>query len=248
MKTRGSRNPQWNREETILALNLFHDLDGKTPSISDERVQELSRLLRSNPSLSGLPAESSFRNAASVVFKLGNLASAGGGSGFDNNSQLDREIWKELGADPARTARLASAIRMTFEEPKLTEVVGRALDEDVIFAEGELVTRVHRVRERSPRLRSAILDARDGELRCDACNTNASEVPVALRAAMFEVHHMVPLAVSGRRTVRTSDCILLCANCHRIVHAAIAFHGIWLDREAIGELTKDMHEKRMKSP
>lgn len=236
MKTKGSRNPNWSREETILALKLFHEMDGKVPSVSNERVLELSRLLRSNPLRVGLPIESSFRNAASVMFKLANLASASGRNGFDNNSQLDREIWKELGDDPVQTARLASAIRSTFEEVDPTEVVGPEPDEGAVFAEGELVTRVHRVRERSPRLRSAILDARDGELRCDACRTDASHVPDTLRAAMFEVHHMVPLAVSGRRAVRTSDCVLLCANCHRVVHASIAMRGIWLDREAISKL------------
>lgn len=99
MKTKGSRNPNWSREETILGLNLFHELDGKTPSVSDARILELSRLLRSNPLLSGLPIKSSFRNAASFVFKLGNLVSAGGGGGFDNNSQLDREAISELVKD-----------------------------------------------------------------------------------------------------------------------------------------------------
>lgn len=242
MKTKGSRNPDWSREETILALDLFHELDGKAPSASDERVEELSRLLRSNPVLRGQPIATSFRNTASIVFKLGNLAAARGGSGFANNSQQDREIWMELGEDRVRTARLASAIRSTFDDVEAAEVICPDADEGIVFAEGELVTRVHRIRERSPRLRSAVLKARKGQLQCDACGTDAKRVPESIRSAMFEAHHIVPLAVSGRRTVRVSDCVLLCASCHRLVHAAIALNGEWLDRDAISRLIKDVPE------
>lgn len=39
--THGHGNPAWTKEETLLALNLLFQLQGKNPSAADERVQEL---------------------------------------------------------------------------------------------------------------------------------------------------------------------------------------------------------------
>ncbi len=48
-KTRGHGNPNWTRDETILALDLFKQLDGKVPSPKSKEVKELSEVLRSLP-------------------------------------------------------------------------------------------------------------------------------------------------------------------------------------------------------
>ncbi len=47
--TQGHGNPNWTREEVILALALYQECGDKIPSSSDGRVSELSALLRSLP-------------------------------------------------------------------------------------------------------------------------------------------------------------------------------------------------------
>jgi len=91
-------------------------------------------------------------------------------------------------------------------------------------SEGQRHLRAHYARERSPRLRQDKLkEFRQvhGSLRCEICSFDASShhpAPFADRA--FEVHHKNPLA-GATAPVRTTlkDLAVLCANCHRAVHA-----------------------------
>jgi len=46
--------------------------------------------------------------------------------------------------------------------------------------------------------------------------------------AIFEVHHVVPLSRSEVRITKLEDVVLLCANCHRLLHRAIAVKKRWL--------------------
>ena len=91
------RNPNWSQEETILALDLLLELGGMIPAPTHPKVGALSSLLRSNPMYADHIKVPSFRNAASVVFKISNINSASGGGGFENNSKLDRDLWSRLG-------------------------------------------------------------------------------------------------------------------------------------------------------
>src|SRR4051812_38128538 len=76
------RNPDWNREETILALALYNELQGKIPSGSDRRVQELSNLLRTMPYHANASRKPTFRNPDGVAFKLQNLRQIGTGKDY----------------------------------------------------------------------------------------------------------------------------------------------------------------------
>ncbi|RQQ41635.1 hypothetical protein DF145_34655, partial [Burkholderia stagnalis] len=49
-----------------------------------------------------------------------------------------------------------------------------------------------------------------------------------LEEAHFEAHHIIPLSSTGIRITRLSDLALLCANCHRLLHRAIAVEKRWL--------------------
>lgn len=90
--------------------------------------------------------------------------------------------------------------------------------------EGKQQIRAHYARERSSRLRRDKLSAfrkEHGSLFCEICGFSASAhhpKPFAERA--YEVHHRNPLAAAAT-PVRTTlnDLAVLCANCHRAVHA-----------------------------
>ncbi|HEY1267317.1 MAG TPA: hypothetical protein VGH16_08685 [Candidatus Binatia bacterium] len=114
-RTQGSGNPCWNREEVILALELYHDTDGQIPPESDKRVQALSALLRRLPYHDGVAKRASFRNPAGVVFKMQNLHRVATGNGLAHLSATDQRVWRELGKDRTGTKILATKIKQAVE-------------------------------------------------------------------------------------------------------------------------------------
>ena len=108
--------------------------------------------------------------------------------------------------------------------------VGASLAAASSSTEGDRRLRSHYVRERSTRLRADKLNAfraTHGQLHCEICRQNETErYPKPCGDKLFEVHHLAPL--SGASTpIRTTldDLAVLCANCHRLVHATTAVDG-----------------------
>lgn len=225
-RTHGHGNPNWTRDETILALDLYFDLNGKIPSGSDDRVKALSELLRRFPYHAEASRKKSFRNPDGVTFKLQNLRQIATGKGLGNVSETDRAVWLEFGAYPVATKSLANLIREGVAASETSEPV----QEDVVFAEGRVVTELHTRRERDPKLRDRLLSSRrgSGQLFCEMCGASAPSANAMLQEAHFEVHHIIPLSIIGVRKTRLSDLALLCANCHRLLHRAIAIKKCWL--------------------
>jgi 5-methylcytosine-specific restriction enzyme A len=224
--THGHGNPNWSRDEVILALDLYFQCRGNVPSKDDARVQALSGLLRSFPT-NGLAARKpSFRNPDGVVFKLQNLRKVATGKGLGNVSNVDRAVWREFGGHPERAHELAQLISAAVEQDTEDDVA----DVEETFAEGELVTAMHSKRERDPRLRKKLMEQRrrSGSLACEVCDRDCGEYGSTVREAAFEAHHVIPLAVGKQRETKLNDLALLCANCHRMVHRAIAREKRWL--------------------
>lgn len=225
--THGHGNPKWTRDEIILALDLYFECNGKIPGRSDPRVKALSDILRAFPHHSAAARKESFRNPDGVGFKLQNIRQVATGKGLGNVSRTDREVWNELGHDPERTKQHANLIRSGIE---VVEGAADNLSADDIFAEGKVVTETHVRRERDPKLRKRLLEQRrkSGELTCDICSCAPSDHPPHLGEAVFEAHHVIPLAFGQERKTQLKDMSLLCANCHRMVHSAIAQAKRWL--------------------
>lgn len=225
-RTHGHGNPNWTRDETILALDLYFDLNEKIPSGSDERVKALSEVLRRFPYHAEASRKESFRNADGVAFKLQNLRQVATGKGLGNVSETDRAVWFEFGASPAATKSLANLIRAGITASEDSEPVR----EDVEFVEGRVVTELHTRREREPKLRARLLSSRhsSGKLFCEMCGAPPLSTNAELQEAHFEAHHIISLSSTGARITRLSDVALLCANCHRLLHRAIAVEKRWL--------------------
>lgn len=226
-RTHGHGNPNWTRDETVLALDLYFDLKAHIPSEDDKRVQELSGLLRRFPHHALASRKESFRNPAGVAFKLQNIRQVATGKGLGNVSEMDRLVWEELGSDPMRTKQLANLIKAGISA---AESLPESFESEPEFPEGRLVTELHKRRERDPRIRQRLLAARrrKGPLSCDMCLTTPNSKHGDLEDAMFESHHVVPLSRSGARITKLEDVVLLCANCHRLLHRAIAVKKRWL--------------------
>jgi len=81
-------------------------------------------------------------------------------------------------------------------------------------------------------LRAALTLRRScGGHKCDICGRSSLDFTQSFGDAVFESHHVVPLASGQERNTRLKDLALLCANCHRMVHRAIAHTKRWLTTE-----------------
>lgn len=228
--TSGHGNPKWTREEIILALNLYFECDGKIPSGSDPRVQALSEILRAFPHHSTAARKASFRNPDGVAFKLQNLRQVATGKGLGNVSQTDREVWDEFGSNPERVKTYAQLITTGVEI--LSEVKEEPGGYEV-FAEGRVITETHLRRERDPKLRARLIETRrsNSALCCEICGRENPVNAPDLADAIFEAHHIQPLAAGPERQTKLADMALLCACCHKLIHKAIAVKGKWLTIE-----------------
>lgn len=222
--TQGAGNPDWNRDETLLALDLLYRHDTAIHK-GHADVVELSALLRAaliHPLEGRRP---SFRNPDGVALKLQNLLSAIDPTRGLSSSALDRELVAEYPrARATNVAALASLIRTAIARGEAVEM----FPEDEVFAEGYLLTSRHRSRDR--RLRKKLLgQTADNQLVCKICEFVAPPLERRLRESFFEAHHIRPLSdFEGATSTRVADLSLLCAGCHRFIHRLIATKKRWV--------------------
>jgi 5-methylcytosine-specific restriction protein A len=223
-------NPDWTWDEQILAFDLY--LRKGALGRTDPLVVELSELLRSLDIHPQSQRAASFRNANSVARKLVDIRTHHPGyeGKKTSGSRIDREIWVRFGDDTALVDALAARIREgagSGSGPEDDEVGVEA-----VHAEGRIVYRMHRQRERSAKLRKqkfAKVAAAGGKLRCEACDVELAAVYGAVGDDVYECHHLVPLHAAGERVSRIADVALLCPTCHRVAHRIVP----WPDLEQL---------------
>jgi len=216
---RGSRPPTWVRDELILALDLYirHGwLDDLHPE-----VQELSAILNGLPLHPEWRFSTKFRNPNGVCMKLANFQALDPeytGTGLADVSAGDQAVWDEFRQIPEELAKLAKSIR---EGAKTDEAETPEDGEDEV-AEGRILTRIHRARERNQRLvAKRKLERRKetgGALTCEVCDFDFSAFYGDRGDGFAECHHKIPLAESGSTKTKLQDLAVLCANCHRMIH------------------------------
>ena len=230
--THGHGNPNWNREETILAFDLYCRLDGNVGSVSNDAIESLSELLRSLPYHSEWNKRATFRNIDGVRFKLQNFKSVIDGGGLAHVSKLDRWVVNDFHRDPARLAVIAGNIESNVQlvEPKDFD---DADDLELNFPEGRTIVALHRKRERARGLRQRLLaKERKQGFRCKICGLSRPNLTSALEESLFEAHHILPLSSSATGVqTKLADLALLCACCHRAIHKLMTIRGEWVSVE-----------------
>ena len=215
-------NPDWTRDEIILACALVEANGWRQLDANDPRVRELSALLQS-PAIHPGRRNPDFRNPAGVALKTYNIVtthpSHSGSS--SNGNRLDREVMEDFRTDPARMHAIAARIReLLAAHPDALDLPDPDLDE-ASATEGGVALRAHLRRERDRRLRQKKLaDARRRgiPIACEACGFDFGHIYGALGVDYIECHHRTPLHVSGQTQTRLNDLALLCCNCHRMIH------------------------------
>lgn len=239
--TKGSGNPIWTRDETLLAYDLYFKHGG--PVYRDHPdVIELSEFLRSLDLHGNLQKKANFRNVDGVALKLQNLHAAvtRNESGL-SSSKADKKAVLDFPFPGAKSeiAALGLTIRESIASSANQALVLPTEDSDTFF-EGKIVTATHKRRERDPKLRNKLLSIKrgpQGQLRCEMCDFEAGHIEAGLSDCMFEAHHIKPL--SSREIAsptKVTDLSLLCASCHRLIHRLISKRQTWVPIEEAREL------------
>ncbi|MET9531222.1 HNH endonuclease [Streptomyces sp. NPDC006649] len=220
------KNPDWARDEIILACRLVMENDWKGLDAQDSRVVELSALLQLIPIHAEAERNEKFRNPNGVARKTFDIATrhpAYQGKPT-NGGTLDVAVLHEFLARPEEMAEAARLIRQgiaTGELQSLAPTEDEEFGDDYSAPEGRLLMRRHRARERNRGLRKkkiASVLQRDGRLACEACGFDFEEVYGDRGAGYIECHHVLPLHVAGEGRTKLGDLALICSNCHRMIH------------------------------
>jgi 5-methylcytosine-specific restriction enzyme A len=218
------RSPPWIRDEVILACDLVAQNAWQYMTAEDPRVIELSGLLQRLPFHPIELRSDTFRNANGVARKTVDIAThhpnyeraqTKGGS-------IDEEVLQEFLDHPAQMHEVAEALRQAIRDDSITEQLAVPIDdEDAEAKEGRLLQRQHFIRERDNKLRrKKIADFLKTHPRvlCEACGFDFEATYGQRGREYIEVHHLIPLHESGETKTNLVDLMLLCANCHRMVH------------------------------
>lgn len=103
-----------------------------------------------------------------------------------------------------------------------------------------MLTAIHNRRERAKGVRPALLTKRKAEntLHCDVCGTKPLFDHLIPDVSIFECHHIIPLHQVGETKTKIDDMALLCATCHRAIHAYISQCKSWITPENFGKLIR----------
>lgn len=105
-----------------------------------------------------------------------------------------------------------------------------------------MLTRLHRTRERDPKLarrKKAKVLKDTGKLACEACGDDASEKYGQIGSGVVDAHHTSPLhTLTDPTETALADLALLCPTCHRVIHAAKP----WL---TVAELRDSIEKRRI---
>lgn len=217
------KNPKWNRDELILALDLYFKLPASQISSTNDEIIKLSKILNQLSS-SDKQKEETFRNPNGVSMKLNNfkrLDPDAPGSGLVRGGKLEKVIWEEFSANRSMLEVVASKIRQAVKVGAFA-AVGETSEEDELFPEGKVLFRLHRYRERNCKVVKALKKKamEKNELRCSICSFDFYQTYGELGRGFIECHHTVPISdyqFEGSKT-NMSDLILVCSNCHRMLH------------------------------
>ncbi|MEU6273591.1 HNH endonuclease [Streptomyces populi] len=212
----------WTRDELVLACALVAENGWRELRPGDEEVQKLSQVLRRLPLHDGAAADPRFRSPGSVSLKTGNIVTARAdyhGAPM-KGGRLTREVVADFTDHPSEMLAAAQALRAGVMSGEIIRIPAQEGETDEA-REGQLLRRWALYRERSRPLRDRKIQAaldEGGPLRCEVCAFDFTVAYGELGAGYIEVHHRLPLHISGATETRIADLALLCANCHRMCH------------------------------
>ncbi len=225
------RNPKWERDEVILALNLYFDENRGTIESNNPKIIELSELLNKLPIHSNRPDEEKFRNPNGVTLKLGNFLALDpnySGKGMESYSKLDEAVFNEYFENLIELRGVADGIKKVTLSLNYSTNVSFIESDDIEenVREGKVLYKMHKVRERDRKIiskKKAKVFSEKGKLECECCGFDFEKTYGELGKGFIECHHIVPLnKFSDSKETKLEDLALVCSNCHRMLHNRIS--------------------------
>jgi 5-methylcytosine-specific restriction protein A len=217
----------WTEQELILALELYFDNPKSRTSTAIIKKSDLPNDLKKLRKALGGNDSNTFRNANGIYQKMQNFVNldpdckAMGQHGRPNGGRLTKVIWIDYHDNLAGLKMAAQAIREDVKKQAL-DLLDESEDDIEEDAEGKLLMRMHKQRERSKKLVDAKKRQafrRHGALICEICGFEFAKYYGTRGEGFIECHHTKPVNEYGygRRTT-IQELALLCANCHRMIH------------------------------
>lgn len=222
-----TRNPTWTRDELLVALDYYLDHPTDYFSPTGEGVVELTSKISQVAKALGLTGSDTLRNANGVSMKLLNFRTHDPNhesKGLSRGNKLEEVVWAEFAGNRPALKKVVSTI-LAVTKAAVADDAPLLPDDDLVEAkEGQLLTRLHRFRERNAAIvkkKKAAHLKQTGLLCCEACGFDFQANYGERGAGFIECHHTKPVSelIVGE-TTKLADLVLLCANCHRMVHAA----------------------------
>lgn len=236
-------NDDWIRDELILALDLYLRHRQSPPGKTSAEILSLSTLLVRLGEILDARRNSTYRNPNGVYMKIMNFRrvdpeyTVDGKVGLGRGSKQDEVVWSEFAQRPAELREVAAAIRASIQSQQVPSGAWTEEEDEQTSIEGRVLTRLHRTRERDPKLtkrKKAKVLKETGRLACEACGTDAAEKYGGIGTGVVDAHHTKPLHTLAEPTETSLDDLsLLCPTCHRVIHAAKPWLTVEKLREAL---------------
>tara|TARA_A100001011_G_scaffold210187_1_gene218454 strand:- start:58 stop:798 length:741 start_codon:yes stop_codon:yes gene_type:complete len=226
------RNPKWHRDEVILALDLYYNLESGQMNSNNPEVIKLSELLNRLPIHINRPDQEKFRNANGVNLKLGNFKYYDPdytGEGLKGGSKLDKAVLNEFYGERLLLKSIANKIKATVENKSVADELYSIPNEedDTLHSvkEGKVIYKLHKLRERDSKInkkKKEVYFKKHGKLNCEVCDFDFYKVYDEIGKGFIEAHHRIPLSdLDGESKTGLNDLALVCSNCHRMLHREI---------------------------
>lgn len=235
MDNASPKNSKWSKEELILALDFYFKNNPLHISVSNPKLIQLCKKINTVNELCyniGLCKNTVIRTPNSVYMKLCNFLRFDPdyeGVGLSKGGKLEEEVWRNFSSDKDFLSEVATSITQiadndkTYLKNRQKQITINEHENEVL--EGALLLCVHKTRERAPQImkmkKSTVL-AKKGKLVCEICEFCFEEVYGDMGKGYIECHHIIPLSQYGEsKLTKPDDLILVCANCHRMLHRYI---------------------------
>lgn len=241
------RNPDWTRDELIIALDYHLNHRNFDPRPQSKEIGELTqRIAKVGAALGLIRRGSLLRTPESIAMKLRNFSSFdpqytdSGRKGLTNGNRLEAELWEVFSGRPEEVARVAKGILGLTDA---SDAQALALDDlDFEAPEGRIMTRIHLYRERNRTLvkkKKAVALRMHGCLACEVCGFDFLQTYGERGREFIECHHTLPISLLGEHgKTSMSDLVLVCSNCHRMIHAQRPWWSIDDAREALSSVDR----------
>lgn len=235
------RNPAWQRDELILALDLYFRHNPNQISSNHDEVVKLSKLLNSLPIHGNKSNSANFRNPNGVHMKMCNFLRFDPnykGKGLERGSKLEGEVWGEFYNDKNKLHDIAQSIisGVTYEKEEVSKSINN--DEEEEFPEGKVLYRLHKQRERNSTVvkKKKQIALEGNYLKCEICEFDFFKTYGELGQGFIECHHTIPVSNYKENTkTKVNDLVLVCSNCHRMLHR----QRPWLSKEQLKDILKN---------